>query len=61
MRGQILVELPSVKFNENPFSRSRVVTCIQTDMAMLIGAFLFILVAKMSTGVGVGFISGKIP
>jgi hypothetical protein len=40
MCGIILVKLHNVKFRENPFGRSRVATCGQTDTAKLIGAFL---------------------
>jgi uncharacterized membrane protein len=31
MYRRILAELPNIKFNENPFNRSRVVMCVQTD------------------------------
>jgi hypothetical protein len=31
MCRQITVVLPNIKFHENPFSRSRVVTCVQTE------------------------------
>jgi ABC-type amino acid transport system permease subunit len=48
MHRQILVKLPNIKFCENPFSGSLVVTCgysdRQTGMAKLLGTFLQLLV-----------------
>jgi hypothetical protein len=45
---KILVKRPSVRFHENPFSGSRVITCRQTDITKLIGAYfqLFVPNAK---------------
>jgi hypothetical protein len=39
MCGQILVKLPCIKFNENPFSGSRIVTYGLTDKAKPISSF----------------------
>jgi hypothetical protein len=50
MCRQIFVKLTSIKFHENPFSRSRGVTCGQmdghTDLAKATGAFLQLLDAN---------------
>jgi NADH:ubiquinone oxidoreductase subunit K len=31
MFQQVLVKLPNTKFNENPFSHSQILSCVQTD------------------------------
>jgi hypothetical protein len=50
MCWQILAELPSIKFCENPFTHSRVATFTQmdeqTDLMKLIGTFLQILIVN---------------
>jgi hypothetical protein len=40
-------KLSNIRFHENMLSGSEVVTCGQTDMAKLIGAFLQLLVAEV--------------
>jgi hypothetical protein len=47
MSQQILAELPNIKFYENLFMHSKVVTCRQTDILKVIGTPLQLLVANM--------------
>jgi hypothetical protein len=48
-------KLHTIKFHENTFSGFRIVTCGQTDMAVQIGLFLQLLVAKVPNSYGNSF------